>query len=263
MYLCDVSRELTLLSLSVSLSARLPLPPPLCLRGGCLCQMPVLTQGWESWGQPQPFRAAGGQIQRWQGSLPGRHQKGSTHSVASLLDLVKTHSVFQKNLHSGWWWCSVLRVFCFYLFISVINNLINGIYIFFEQWLFSNCVTIPATIDSLFLFLCRPSTPPRSFPTHRASCCCVRQPKSSAGPSTTVPSLWCGGEAASSEGTCNFICTNIASLPPYHIVQLNVIRHVSHWCWKLWWWRCHRALVIDKNKNEEFLCWYKMFQKAF
>lgn len=51
--------------------------------------------------------------------------------------------------------------------------------------------------------VCRPSTPPRSFPTRRASCCCGRQPKSSAGPSTTAPSLWCGEEAASSEGTLN------------------------------------------------------------
>lgn len=54
------------------------LSPPLCFRGGCLCQMPVLTKGWEGGGQPQPFRASGGQIQRGQGRLPGGHQKGRT-----------------------------------------------------------------------------------------------------------------------------------------------------------------------------------------
>lgn len=63
--------------------------------------------------------------------------------------------------------------------------------------------------------VCRPSTPPRSFPTRRASCCCGRQPKSSAGPSTMAPSLWCGEEAASSEGTLNLsshICLLISQV---------------------------------------------------
>lgn len=85
--------------------------------------------------------------------------------------------------------------------------------------------------------VCRPSTPPRSFPTRRASCCCGRQPKSSAGPSTTAPSLWCGEEAASSEGTLNLsshMSPHIASLPPCHLVQLYVNRHLSHWRWRLW-----------------------------
>lgn len=66
----DVFRELTLLSLILFV----------CLRGSCLCQMPVLYKGWESAGQPQPLRATGGQIQWWQGCLSGGYQKGTAHS---------------------------------------------------------------------------------------------------------------------------------------------------------------------------------------
>lgn len=46
----------------------------------------------------------------------------------------------------------------------------------------------------------RPSTHQRSSPMLRASCCCGRQPKSSTGPSTMAPLLWCGEEAASYAG---------------------------------------------------------------
>lgn len=55
-----------------------PSPLSLCFRGGRLRQMSVLAQGGASGGQPQPFRATGGQIQRWQGCVPGGHQKGKT-----------------------------------------------------------------------------------------------------------------------------------------------------------------------------------------
>lgn len=67
---------------ALMLSLFFPLPSFILLspRGGCLCQMSVFSKGWESGGQPQPVRATGGQIQRQQGYLPRRHQKGKTHS---------------------------------------------------------------------------------------------------------------------------------------------------------------------------------------
>lgn len=67
---------------ALMLSLFFPLPSFILLspRGGCLCQMSVFSKGWESGGQPQPVWATGGQIQRQQGYLPRRHQKGKTHS---------------------------------------------------------------------------------------------------------------------------------------------------------------------------------------
>lgn len=129
------------------------------------------------------------------------------------MHLVKTHLVFQKKIYIQ----DGDDAQC----ISVINKLINGIHIFFNSDSFQIVLLLQQPLIPCFFFLCRPSTPPRSFPTRRASCCCGRQPKSSAGPSTTAPSLWCGEEAASSEGTFNFTRTNIASSPLCHIVQLK------------------------------------------
>lgn len=153
----DVERNCWVMFVLISLSVCLPLPPlsslapSPCLRGGCLRQMSVLAQGGASGGQPQPFRATGSQIQRWQGCVPGGHQKGKTLKNKSQVACCRT---------ATFWWQS-----------------------------------------ALFIFVCRLFMHPRSFPTRRDSCCCDRRPKSLAGPSTTAPSLWCGEEAASSEGT--------------------------------------------------------------
>lgn len=180
-----------------------PSPPSLCFRGGCLRQMSVLAQGGASGGQPQPFRATGSQIPRWQGCVPGGHQKGKTRKNKG--------SLAAEELSSD------VRPLCSHV--------------------------------------CRLFMHPRSFPTHKASCYCDRRPKNSAGPSTTAPSLWCGEEAASSEG--------MASVhPAAHpcAIFLHATTHLSHWWWNMrsgsvWTWWGRRSIFISTVLIKEFqLC---------
>lgn len=82
---------------------KVPPLPPLCFRGGRLRQVSVLSQGGASGGQPQPFRAAGGQIQRGQGCLPGGHQKGHTHSYTGVTSLngLGANKVWRQRLRAS------------------------------------------------------------------------------------------------------------------------------------------------------------------
>lgn len=182
---CDVGRELTYQSLSVSSTPFTPTPPPPAISGEAVfarCLSSLKDERVEA-----------------SRSLSGPQGVVFSGDKAAFLEAIR--KVDDATQYTTTRWCVGYNTPPELSYSSQNSQCTSYLSCFKISFCLFFITVTCIHLNCCHFSVCRPSMPPRSFPTHRASCCCGRQPKSSAGPSTMAASPWCGEEAASSEGT--------------------------------------------------------------